>query len=143
MIQFRSIPDSDEGHDINMMPLIDIIFNLLIFFVITAVISTRGVNLELPRTETAKQVSAKKWEIVIRKDGTIVFNEVTINLPRLKKIFSQETRHGANLKDKIVVLKADKNISFGLFVSVMDIARKSGFHDLVIATEPSKGGGDN
>jgi len=139
MIKFRHQPDEDESFSINMTPLIDIIFNLLIFFMIIAAISTKGISLDLPEAESSEKMPSKSWEIIINEHGQIVFNDTVITLPRLNKILSAERVQAEEKRVETIILRANRNVPFGSFVAVMDAARKSGFHDLVIATEAKKG----
>lgn len=136
MIRFKLQSDTQEIGGINMMPLIDIIFNLLIFFLITATISTKGINLDLPKADSSAAVPTKTREIVINEQGEIYFAEVRISLNRLETILMAE-RHKAD-QDRIetIVVKAHQEVPFGTFIAVMDTARKTGFYNLVIATDP-------
>lgn len=136
MIQFSQGPDSSKGFSINMLPLVDIIFNLLIFFLITATISTKGINLDLPRAVSAKAVPAKSQSIVLNRRGEIFFNETRINLARLPRLLEGRINAPDYRPSEQIVVKAHKEVPFGLFISVMDLVRKTGFENLVIATDP-------
>ncbi len=65
MVKFNYRKTGDDEVKINLMPLIDIIFNLLIFFMITAAITTKGISLDLPEASTSEKMPSKSWEIVI------------------------------------------------------------------------------
>ena len=135
MIRFTQIKKTDREVNINLTPMIDIIFNLLIFFMITAVISTRGINLDLPESNTAEKMPAKSWEIVINQNEEIIFNGVTINAERLRTIFSAERNRQGDEKVETIVLKAYRRVPFEKFIDIMDLARENGFYNLVIATD--------
>lgn len=120
------------------MPLIDIIFNLLIFFLITATITVKGINIDLPEAVSSKKLPQKSWEIVIDEGLNITFNNVPITMNKLGDIMKNERILPKNERVSIIILKANKNIPFGHFVSVMDMARKNNFLNLVIATDVKK-----
>ena len=135
MIRFQQDLQPEKEIGVNMLPLVDIIFNLLIFFLITATISSKGINLDLPRSETAKAVPAKIQEIVLNEKGEIFFNEVRISLSRLEKILSGKAGSAAGNSAEKILLSADKKVPFGRFITVMDTVRKTGCDNLIIATK--------
>ncbi len=141
MIRFKMLQNNNEGPEINMMPLIDIIFNLLIFFMITAAATTRGMDLSLPEAESSRRAPAQKWEILINSRGEIFFNEAAVSLDRLKEVFARARDRSGKGRIETIVVSADRNVPFGIFISVMDTARSAGFQDIVVATKPLKGGG--
>jgi biopolymer transport protein ExbD len=138
MIKFNKKYNGEEEQGINMMPLIDIIFNLLIFFMITAAISTKGINLDLPEAESSEKLPSKSWEIIIDDQGKIILNDTSITLARLKEILKAKQNSYNAKNEETIVLKSNRNVPFGLFVKIMDSIRKSGFNNLVIATDNKK-----
>lgn len=138
MVRFNKIKKPGVGAEINMTPLIDIIFNLLIFFLITAAITVKGIKLDLPEADSSEKMPAKSWEIIIDEQERILFNNVEIDIERLKRIMDAEKNRPSEERITTVIVKASRRASFGKFVSVMDTARQYGFYDLVIATEPGK-----
>lgn len=138
MICFAIQKKEEEPLNINLMPLIDIIFNLLIFFLITAAITTKGINIDLPEATSSKKLPQKSWEIAIDKGENITFNNVPITMDKLAAIMQAEKTLPKNERVSTVILKANKNVPFGQFVSVMDLARKNNLLNLVIATDIKK-----
>lgn len=136
MVRFKNVKKSGESVGINMTPLIDIIFNLLIFFLITAAITVKGIKLDLPEADTSEKMPSKSWEIIIDEQERILFNDAVIDMDRLGKIMDAEKNRPAEERITTVIVKASRRASFGNFVSVMDMARQYGFYDLVIATDP-------
>ena len=129
MIQFKQEPDRSE-EDVNLTPLIDIIFNLLIFFLITASISTKGINLDIPDATTASKVQNKSWEIAINEDKRFFLNGLEINANQLENVLQAEKQKAEDKQIESIVLKGHKNIPYGLFVKVMDTVRA---HDFIIS----------
>lgn len=138
MVRFRNVKKGGTGIDINMTPLIDIIFNLLIFLLITAAITVKGIKLDLPEASTSEKMPAKSWEIIIDENETISFNDAAINEDSLKRIMDAERDKPEAERISTIIIKANRKTSFGAFVRIMDISRKYGFYDLVIATDPGR-----
>jgi biopolymer transport protein ExbD len=138
MVRYSGSNNRNDGVGIDLTPLIDIIFNLIIFFLITAVITVKGIDLKLPEASTAEQLPSKSWEIIIDENERILFNDALIDEARLKRIFEAERARPESERITSVIVKANRKTTFGTFVRVMDTARKSGFYDLVIATDPEK-----
>jgi biopolymer transport protein ExbD len=135
MVRFRNKKNGGGGIDINMTPLIDIIFNLLIFLLITAAITVKGINLDLPEASTSEKMPSKSWEIIIDENERIKFNDAVINEESLKRIMDAERGKPEAERISTIILKANRKTSFGSFVRIMDLSRKYGFYDLVIATD--------
>jgi len=141
MIRFTRQNKNNEVN-INVTPLLDVIFNLLIFFVIAAVITTRGINLDLPESDTAEKMPAKSWEIAIDENEGIIFNGMAISTERLQTILGAEKNRSGEERVETIVLKAHRHVSFERFVSIMDMVRRNGFYNLVIATNIKKRNSD-
>lgn len=135
MVEFQQPGAERDQGAINVMPLIDIIFILLIFFMITAAITTKGISLDLPEAATAEKLPARSWEIMIDDRQQIVFNDTPITLDRLAAIMQAERARPAGEQVLDIVLKADDGVPFGTFVTVMDLARQNGLLNLIIATD--------
>ena len=135
MVKFQQRANKKKKGEVNLTPMIDIIFNLLIFFLITAVISQRGLNIKLPSADSAEKRPPKSLEISITADKKIIFDGKEITEKQIFEKLKQEKNRPAEEKFDIVTLKSDENAPFGLFVTVMDSARKLGFDNLVIAAE--------
>jgi biopolymer transport protein ExbD len=134
MIAFSQRKANRPG-DVNLTPMIDIIFNLLIFFLIVAVISQKGLNLTLPKTSTAEKRPDKSLEITVTDDERILFDGEEIAEADVEQRLRAEKDKAEGEKATNILLKADADAKFGMFVTVMDIARKVGLTNLVIATK--------
>ena len=131
MIEFeRSKPLKSS---LNITPLIDIIFQLLLFFMLTSVFINPGIPLDLPEAATAEFQEQPAEEVVyISKLGEVYWNDRFMLLDDLSPALSQALQQRTNRQ---VTIKADKEVVFGLFVRVMDIVKAAGGEDLVISTE--------
>ena len=135
MIQFSQQRSRSATGEVNLTPMIDIIFNLLIFFLIVAVISQKGLNLSLPKSSTAEKRPKHSLEIMVTQDERVLFDGVVVPLEQLEKRLRREQARTADENAQNIILKADEHAPFGLFVNVMDTARQVGLKNLVIATK--------
>jgi len=134
MIKFTQQKNAPSG-DVNLTPMIDIIFNLLIFFLIVAVISQKGLNITLPKTSTAEKRPDKSLEISVTKEKTFLFDGEVVAEAQIEARLLEEKNKSQDEKADNIILKADQDAPFGMFVTVMDTARKIGLTNLVIATK--------
>jgi biopolymer transport protein ExbD len=115
---------------INITSLIDVMFLLLIFFMVTSTfLDQPGMKLELPSAETAEVARVEKLVLYISSDEAVVFNDQSVALDDL-----EETMRAAlsEIEDRTLVLNADKSVQHGTVIRVMDIAKKLGLERLVI-----------
>jgi len=118
---------------LDIAPLIDIVFLLLIFFMLTAnFIMQPGIKITLPQAVTAKPQEEENIIVFITEGNEIYLNDRQISIDELKDAL-QEKLEAAQKKS--VVLKADEKINLGLAVKVMDIAKQAKADGLVIATQ--------
>jgi biopolymer transport protein ExbD len=138
-VAIHSLPSADEstGDDIvaeiNITPLTDIFLVLLIIFMVTtSVISAQGKNVDLPSSAVASQTPAgvtvtitAEQEIAV--DGTVVQEE------QLKPALEAAL---AKAKDKVVILRGDRDVVLGKAVGVLDVAQEAGAKGIALATKP-------
>jgi biopolymer transport protein TolR len=109
--------------EINVTPLVDVMLVLLIIFMVTAPMMHTGINVNLPSAESRSNPSAGGLVLTITKDRYIYMEDQNTNLylleSRLKSYFF-------NRDKKIVFLKADKDVTYGYIIAVMDIIKKAG-----------------
>jgi len=127
----RLIDDDDrEISEINMTPFVDIILVVLIIFMATATfIVERKIPLDLPEAETGEATKDKETiELVIKEDGKILLNNKKTSLKELKSKIKTLN------KNKVVLIRSDKDTKFQYIVSVIDIFRKAGFEKYAVET---------
>jgi len=121
---------------INVTSLVDILFNLLLFFMVsTTFLTTPAIKLELPKAKHGESVTQEPTVIYIDAAGGIYFDDKPVEASLLGAALSKEL---AGTADKSVVLKADSRVSHGRVVEVMDVIKGAGATRLVIATESPK-----
>ena len=122
-----------EETPMNMTPLIDCVFLLLIFFMVTTVFSTPpGLKVDLPKAAESDLPPEKDLNIIISKTGEMELNGEPVTMDDL----DQRLREAKELyRSKVLIIKADKNTTHGIVVDVMDAAKGVGIDELAIATE--------
>lgn len=117
----------------NLTPLIDIVFLLLVFFMLTAhFVKDQSLDIVLPEASSAENLQEQgALEIVINNAGEILVDTKMIKPDELE-VSMQQALHGRS--NKQVILRGDKSSKLDLTVQVMDAARKAGAESLDIIT---------
>jgi biopolymer transport protein ExbD len=133
----RSRESRRELGSINVTSLVDIIFNLLLFFMLTTSFSENtGLEIELPEAAAADvQVAPDDLTVALTKSGDIVVRGRSVSLDELKEIFRQ---HKAENRRSVVIVQADQEVPHGRVVEVVDTAKREGLPRLGIATQSSR-----
>jgi len=123
-----------SSHVPNVTPLIDIVFLLLIFFMLTShFVQDDVLNIQLPETESGEQLDEKKSiEIVINTEGQWLYREKVVDADALLLVLQEDL---SKLEDKRVRIRGDKSSDLGSTVTVLDIARRAGATGVDIVTE--------
>ena len=135
-MNFQDEQSRDEEVTLELTPLIDMVFQLLIFFLLTTTFAINvkegGLEVDLPRAKSTEISSMSKHIVIaILKDGRTVIGGETLSAEALRgKLVSV---HKDN-PDTMVVVQADKTVDHGLVVKAMDIAATIGLKKLAIAT---------
>ncbi|MCP4219194.1 MAG: biopolymer transporter ExbD [bacterium] len=109
--------------EINVTPLVDVMLVLLIIFMVTAPMMQSGISIDLPSAETQTTPSSGGLVLTVTKDHYIYMENDIINLHLLE---SRIKNYFFSKKKKIVFIKADKDVSYGYVINVMDILKKAG-----------------
>ncbi|MDG1248771.1 MAG: biopolymer transporter ExbD [SAR86 cluster bacterium] len=130
----KFIKSNESNFSIEITPLIDIVFLLVIFFVVTSKVGdSQFLSLELPKTESFSSSTSKEQnEVSILSDGTVLINGITAPISDRELInelvFSLDSRF-----DK-VILSAEENAYHQWVVELMDILNKNGYSEVQIRT---------
>ncbi len=117
---------------LNIAPLIDVVFLLLIFFMLSSHFVTQpGIKIILPEAMTAKLHPDEDIIISITKDNILYLNEEQITLDNLFHRLSIKLREA---KKSTIIIRADEKIDLGLAVKVMDVAKQLDVEGLVLST---------
>jgi biopolymer transport protein TolR len=118
--------------EINMVPFIDVVLVLLIIFMITAPILQSGIEVDVPKTKTVKEINEPRLVITIDKNQLVYLADVPVNINQL----GNKVRAQLKKPQDSVFLRADETIPFGTFAKVIDALRQSGVSNISIVTEP-------
>ncbi|MCU7959043.1 MAG: biopolymer transporter ExbD [gamma proteobacterium symbiont of Bathyaustriella thionipta] len=125
--------EDSEPAEINLAPMLDILFILLIFFLVTtSFVRESGIQVERPAASSAQAAEASSIMLAIAADGEIWLDGDSVDLRRLKQPLS---RLHALTPEAPVVIQADRKADVGLLVRVMDQVRLAGIQDIAIAAE--------
>jgi biopolymer transport protein ExbD/biopolymer transport protein TolR len=118
--------------EINMVPFIDVVLVLLIIFMITAPILQSGIEVDVPKTKTVKEINEQRLIVTIDKNQLIYLADVPVNINRL----GEKVKAQLKKPQDSVFLRADETIPFGTFAKVIDALRQSGVSNISIVTQP-------
>ena len=126
----RLSPDTS----VNMVPMIDVVFQLIIYFMVyTTIIITPGISLILPTSTTAEPTIMSKLVITVASREEIYFNKERHTMESFSRRLSQVSAKERE-EIKTVVLEGDRSISYALLVEILDALRRSGFKGINLRT---------
>src|SRR5262249_40694149 len=118
--------------DINMVPFIDVVLVLLIIFMITAPILQSGIEVDVPKTHTVKEITEQRLVVTIDKNQRIYLGNDPVNIHQLAdKIKKQQKKAG-----EAVFLRAGENVPVGAVATVIDLLRQFGGGNISIVQPP-------
>lgn len=121
---------------INLTSLIDVLFLLLIFFMVsTTFVSQPAISLQLPTAQHSEVERQAPIVVHVDENGRVYLNDEPIELALLEQELISRL---ADQVDKAVVLKADSRVSHGVVIHVLDLIKGAGVRKLIVATEPEK-----
>lgn len=115
-----------------MTSLIDVMFILLIFFMVSSsFVEQPGMKLELPTIKSKEVARVDNLVLFVSKDDVIYLDDKQVSMENLA---AEITAAIPNIKEKTLVLKADRETEHGVIVQIMDIAKRNGLKKIVIGT---------
>jgi len=119
--------------EINIVPFVDVVLVLLIIFMITAPILQSGIEVDLPKTKTVKEIAEERLVVTIDRAQRIYLGNEPVNIRELgKKILEQSP----NARARAVYVRSDATVPFGAWATVVDALRESGIENVSVVTEP-------
>lgn len=117
---------------INITSLIDVMFLLLIFFMVSTTFAEHpGIKLELPKAQTGESSAMEKLVLSIDKAGRMYLNNASVSEAQLR----ERLQAAASKPDASLVLRADTDVPYGYVIRAMDISRQSGIRRITSLTE--------
>ena len=127
--------DLDDGFEINILPMIDVIFAILAFFIVSTLFLTRteGLPVNLPAADTSTPQAPADFTVTIESDGRLFLDDVSVTEETLRgRIMAQLAPEQA----AVITIKADEKTYHGTVITVMDELRTIDEVSLGIATIP-------
>jgi biopolymer transport protein ExbD/biopolymer transport protein TolR len=121
--------------EINVTPFVDVVLVLLIIFMLTAPILQSGIEVNVPKTRTVKEISEERLVISIDRSQRVFLNNDPINIHEISGKLKEKIR---DPEHQSIFLRADENVPFGAFATVMDAVKQAGITNVSIVTEPLK-----
>jgi biopolymer transport protein ExbD len=132
MGRFREVA-SDDGNEgqIDMGPMIDCVFILLIFFIVTTTfVEETGVEVDKPQAASASRLEKTSILIAITANGEVIFDGRNIGIGGVQPMVKQKIQ-----KEQLpVILQGDTNANYGLVVRVLDECKLAGAEKVSVAT---------
>ena len=125
--------DEDKPYDdINITPMLDLAYVLLVIFIIMTTASVAGVKVDLPKASSAQSLAVPKTKVVSVSDqGQVFLDTVPVSLPELE----QKLRDAkANTPDLPVILKGDRAVQYDRVMQVLDLCSRVGIASLGLAS---------
>jgi len=121
--------------EINITPLVDVVLVLLVIFMLTAPVLQSGIQVNVPKTKTVREITEQRTVLTINKDNEVFLNDKPVNLNDLPDILKAQSTDPSK---QIIYLRADQSVSFGTFATLMDAVKQSGITNVSIVTQPAQ-----
>jgi biopolymer transport protein ExbD/biopolymer transport protein TolR len=119
--------------EINVTPLVDVVLVLLIIFMISAPVLQSGIEVAVPKTRTVKEITDQRLVLTIDRSQQVFLGDQPVNIHELAgKLHAA----GTDPARQVIYLRADENVPFGAFASVMDAVKQAGITNISIVTQP-------
>ncbi|MBI2871298.1 MAG: biopolymer transporter ExbD [Candidatus Omnitrophica bacterium] len=130
-MRFKQRTRIERGR-LDMTPLIDVVFLLLIFFMLTfTFITPPGIKVKLPKAVTAQALEKDQIVITLTRKKELFLESEPITRQALEEVLK-----GAAQKNKTVLIEADREVVFDEVISIWDKCRSTGVSEINIATTP-------
>ncbi|MFP5226836.1 MAG: ExbD/TolR family protein [Acidobacteriota bacterium] len=132
---------SRSGHtqtalaEINITPLVDVVLVLLVIFMLTAPVLQSGIQVNVPKTKTVREITEQRTVVTIDKDQQVFLNDKLVNLNDLPNILRSQS---SDTTKQVIYLRADQSVSFGAFATLMDAVKQAGITNVSIVTQPAE-----
>lgn len=135
MFKLNHADEQSNGPDIT--PLLDVVFILLIFFIIASAFAVRGLDMHVPAAKSSKSLSGRMVEITVDAQGNIFAEGIPIEAKDLK-FFIQKVSKSFIKKPGQLLLKSDPMAPAHALIFIVDEVRRQGGERIIIATSDPK-----
>jgi biopolymer transport protein ExbD len=128
-----SAEEKDVYDEINITPMLDLAYVLLVIFIIMTTASVQGITVNLPKASETPAIAKPKTKAVsITADGTVYLDTYPVTLPELENLLKQYKAQDPNLP---VIIKADSTIQYQKIIDVLDIVGRLDITQLGLVTQ--------
>lgn len=132
-MRFRHNDESGEQANVDMTPLIDVVFILLIFFILSASFQQQNqIKVERPNSQVTDSISNVSITVSVDEQGQIWFDNQPVEVELLTSRVKQKAAQASNVS---VVIDVDKSVDSGRLIQVVDKVRIAGVNNVAVATE--------
>ncbi len=125
-------------NEINITPLVDLTFVLLIIFILLTTAAVQGIKVDLPSASSAKTLDSPKSRVIaVSNDGTVSIDAVPVSMAELE---SELRTSMASSPDLAVILRGDRAVQYDQIMQVLDLCSKVGVPSLGMASTRPPGG---
>ena len=125
---------------LDLIPMINVVFLLLIFFMLTSTTTLQSKQVELPKAKTAEKNSKQFLIMTIDKNGSLELDGKAVTIESLPAYLEKKV---GEKKNTVISIHADKVIEFELFGKVIELAKQAGAEDFMLATENDRSNKDS
>ena len=120
------------GGGLDLTPIADVVFNLLIFFAVTLsfAATSGGINVKLPSASSADPVEKEEITVNLTEDGKLFYNDTSVDIAGL----AEKLKEVKN-KESVIIIRADNTVPHGKVVQVMDTVKSEGLSKIAIAVD--------
>ena len=119
--------------EINIVPFVDVVLVVLIIFMITAPILQSGIEVDLPKTKTVKEIAEDRLVITIDRAQRVYLGNEAVNIHNVAAIVKAQSKNPAS---DAIFIRCDETVPFGSFATVVDELRQAGIQNISVVTEP-------
>lgn len=130
--RFRDRSDRSTEAGLTLAPMIDVVFLLLIFFMVSTTFIVRpGLNLDLPESQSQSDVNPDHWVVSVSPEGNYYLNQDPVDLNSLNSKLQSDP--------KPVIVRADRSVPHGVIVDVLDTVQLTDIENITISTRKRSG----
>ena len=133
MVKFKQ--HNPKSFSLDLVPMINVVFLLLIFFMLTSTGIQQYKDIELPEAQSSEEIATRNIIVAVLPNGTISLDGVPIEIDSLLITLKKKLQ---KTKGQVVEVQADKNIPFEVFGELIETAQNAGAIDFVLTTEADK-----
>lgn len=123
--------------DVNLVPMIDIVFQLVIYFMVsTTILVTPGIPIVYPESTSSELVAMTKLVVTVISEDELYLNKQQYNLSELRNVFFSFTEKD-DFNISTVVIEGDEKVTYSLMLHVLDILRDNGIKGVNFKTRQS------